>query len=121
MPPCAPPPKPPCPPPMPPPRASAGDARASAVPSTAAVRQLRTLLFIPISSVVELPRRISSPQEDDQDIERIRYFQMNNATVSDTKVSLDASQRRRVIRDRPPPWSLMSGTHDTVTKHLLLR
>jgi hypothetical protein len=31
------------------------------------MRQLRTLLFIPISSVVELLRRLPPQQEDDQE------------------------------------------------------
>jgi hypothetical protein len=51
------------------------------------MRQLRTLLFIPISSVVELLRRLPPQQEDDQESQMIQCFQMKKATVSDTKVS----------------------------------
>src|SRR6266403_1985593 len=66
-PPWPPPPPPWPPPPPPPPRANAGDTSARAALSAPAMRQLRTLLFIPISSVVELLRRLPPQQENDQE------------------------------------------------------
>jgi hypothetical protein len=52
---------------------------------------IKELVFHPNSSVLNCSDRYRRKKEDNQHTEMIQWFQMNNATVSDTEVSFAAS------------------------------
>jgi hypothetical protein len=51
------------------------------------------------SSVAELPRRIPSQEEDDQEAQKDPCFQMKNATVSDTEISFNVPLLRTLVSE----------------------
>jgi hypothetical protein len=55
---------------------------------------IKELVFHPNSSVLNCSDRYRRKKEDNQQTEMIQWFQMNNASVSDTEVSFAASLRK---------------------------